>query len=134
MNFRKKATLKAMRISKGVSGYYIVKHSWIWKINQYWPQMIETRDLVKLLILRGFRFTTEELATIFSAARHGNPYQFPMFESGEYVPSARDIEKVLGLLKFQEKADLSEKMRMFRDGRKIANTEMVRLEGIGLEK
>jgi broad specificity phosphatase PhoE len=102
MNFRKKSTLKAIRITKLVSGYYIVKHSWIWKMNQYWPQMIETQNLVKLLILRGFRFTTEELATIFNVARHGNPYRFSMFESGEYVPSARDIEKVLGPIKFQE--------------------------------
>ena len=31
-------------------------------------------------------------------------------------------------------ADLSEKMRMFREGRKIANAEMVWFEGIGLEK
>lgn len=31
-------------------------------------------------------------------------------------------------------ADLSEKMRMFREGRKIANAEMVWLEGVGLEK
>ena len=52
MNYRKKATLKAIRISKGVGGYYIVKHSWVWKINRYWTQRIETRDLVKFLILR----------------------------------------------------------------------------------
>ena len=81
MNYRKKATLKAIRISKGVSGYYIVKHSWIWKINQYWTKQLETRDLVKFLILRGYT----------------------MFESGEYIPSERDIEKVQGAIKFQEK-------------------------------
>ena len=102
-NFRKKATLKAIRMSKGISGYYIVKHSWVWKINKYWPQWLETRDLVKFLILRGFMFTTEELAIIFSAARHGNPYRFQMFESGEYLPSERDIEKVQEAVKFQEK-------------------------------
>ena len=90
MNYRKKATLKAIRISKGVSGYYIVKHSWIWKINQYWTKQLETRDLVKFLILRGYSFSIEEFATT-------------MFESGEYIPSERDIEKVQGAIKFQEK-------------------------------
>ena len=58
---------------------------------------------MKFLILRGYRFSIEEFATIFNASRHGNPYRFSMFESGEYIPSERDIEKVQGAIKFQEK-------------------------------
>ena len=60
--------------------------------------------MIDKLFFLGYRFTPDELATVARAMRKGNTFYFTDFESGEYVPSERDLLKIEGKLAIQSRA------------------------------
>ena len=98
---RKNAMLKVLRKNRGKSGYRVVRHmAWLWNINQYPVLLRESAQLIKKMIYLGYYFSPEELAIIHRAVRKGNSQYFDFFESGQYVPTKRDIDWVNGMIAF----------------------------------
>ena len=144
---RKQAMLKGLKIIRAGSGYYTIRHmTWLWSNTSHTALMRESSNLVKKLIFLGYYFSTDELAITFRAVRKGNAQYFDFFESGQYIPTQRDIDWAEGMLsfqleKYQERADMifhkpvgkgniTRWQRSFKRGQEIISKEWKAKEGV----
>ncbi len=106
---RKRSMLKALRpikFGRYGNGYSVMKHmTWLWQL-PYSKQLREVSLMINKLLFLGYKLTPEELAIIARVMRKGNDMFFAWFESGEYVPTERDLLKIEGKLPILSKAYL----------------------------
>ena len=100
---RKQAMLKVLKKIRCGSGYHTIRRmTWLWSNTSYTVLMRESSNLAKKLIFLGYYFSPDERVITFRAVRKGNAQYFDFFESGQYVPTQRDIDWAVGMLSFQQ--------------------------------